>query len=306
MSTQRQLRRGTTAEVNAATPAAGELVMDTTLNQLCLGNGSLAGGIKIPMDSYTTTATAAGTTTLTVGSTYNQYFTGATTQTVTLPVTSTLALGRAFKFVNQSSGAVTINSSGGNAVLVLAANTSAIIVCILLTGTTAASWSVDYMVAPQMATNTVKGNITGGTANAADLTFAQLWGAMKLGGMQFQATGVNFNSANTDTAIAITIPTGFTRYRISSINLSGASASLTTATCGVFPSAAGAGTAIVASGTVISVSSASENTNSNSQALTIVSGANISFTHTTIYFRVQNPQGSAATGNVIVNIQPLS
>src|SRR5437762_7853966 len=42
---------------------------------------------------YTTTATAAATTTLTSASTYQQFFTGATTQTVQLPVVSTLALG---------------------------------------------------------------------------------------------------------------------------------------------------------------------------------------------------------------------
>lgn len=93
------------------------------------------------LEGYTTTATAAGTTTLTVASTYQQFFTGSTTQTVTLPVASTLVLGQSFLIVNNSTGLVTVNSSGGNAVLVLGGATSAVVTCILASGTTAASWS---------------------------------------------------------------------------------------------------------------------------------------------------------------------
>lgn len=93
------------------------------------------------VDGYATTATAAGTTTLTVTSAKNQYFTGTTTQTVTLPVTSTLVLGQSYKIVNNSTGLVTINSSGANEVIVLGSGW-AVITCILLTGTTAASWDV--------------------------------------------------------------------------------------------------------------------------------------------------------------------
>jgi hypothetical protein len=61
-----------------------------------------------------------------------------------LPATSTLVLGQQFLIVNNSTGAVTVNSSGANAVVVLAGSTSAVITCILTSGTTAASWSVSY------------------------------------------------------------------------------------------------------------------------------------------------------------------
>ena len=93
---------------------------------------------------YATTATAAGTTTLTVTSVQQQFFTGTTTQTVTLPVASTLVTGFSFIIVNNSTGAVTVNSSGGNAVVVMAAATRAIITCILASGTDAASWDYTY------------------------------------------------------------------------------------------------------------------------------------------------------------------
>lgn len=91
---------------------------------------------------YTTTATAAGTTTLTVTSTQTQYFTGSTTQTITLPVVSTLVLGQEYEFVNLSTGALTINSSGGNLVTTVSANNTVRVQVILITGTTAASWQV--------------------------------------------------------------------------------------------------------------------------------------------------------------------
>lgn len=123
----------TPSDVAAASAATASTVMlrDTNANTT----------VNNHLDGYTTTATAAGTTTLTVGSTRLQYFTGATTQTVTLPVTSTLVLGQQFEIVNLSSGAVTVNSSGGNLVKTVASNTAATVTCILTSGTSAASWS---------------------------------------------------------------------------------------------------------------------------------------------------------------------
>jgi hypothetical protein len=100
---------------------------------------------------YTTTATAAGTTTLTVASTRFQYFTGSTTQTCVLPVTSTLFTGLTYTIVNNSTGVVTVNSSGSNNVLVMGPGSTADFVCILTSGTSAASWSVrsQYANIPQ-------------------------------------------------------------------------------------------------------------------------------------------------------------
>lgn len=48
------------------TPAIGELVMDTTLGQLCLGDGVTAGGIKLPykeVGNWTPVLTLGGATT---------------------------------------------------------------------------------------------------------------------------------------------------------------------------------------------------------------------------------------------------
>lgn len=94
--------------------------------------------------NYNTTVTAAGITVLTAASAYYQFFTGSTTQTITLPVASTLITGHSFYIVNNSSGNITVQSSGGNNVQVMVAGTSALITCILNSGTTAASWFSDY------------------------------------------------------------------------------------------------------------------------------------------------------------------
>ena len=101
--------------------------------------------IDNPKLGYATTATAAGTTTLTVTSANQQFFTGTTTQTVVLPVTSTLALGMGYLIVNNSTGIVTVQSSGANAITTVDAGTSASFTCILTSGTTAASWNYEFV-----------------------------------------------------------------------------------------------------------------------------------------------------------------
>ena len=50
MPTQLQLRRGTTSQNNSFTGAAGELSVDTTLDQLRVHDGSTAGGIFVPVE----------------------------------------------------------------------------------------------------------------------------------------------------------------------------------------------------------------------------------------------------------------
>jgi hypothetical protein len=119
---------------------------DVTLNGVqTLTNKTLtAPVIDNPRIGYSTTATAAGTTTLTATSNFQQYFTGTSTQTVVLPVVSTLVLGASYYINNNSTGIVTVQSSGANTILALPGNTTAIFTVISTTGTTAASWDADY------------------------------------------------------------------------------------------------------------------------------------------------------------------
>lgn len=107
---------------------------------------------------YSTTATAAGTTILTVGSNQQQYFTGSTTQTVQMPVASTCVVGQYWSIINNSTGAVTIQSSGANTILVLAASSETVVTCILASGTTASSWTTSPAVSGS-------GTVNSGTVN---------------------------------------------------------------------------------------------------------------------------------------------
>lgn len=216
--------------------------------------------INNALEGYATTTTAAGTTVLTVSSTKQQYFTGSTTQTVTLPVTSTLVLGQQYQIVNNSSGAVTVNSSGGNLVQTVAANSSVTVTVILTTGTTAASWSVAYLTATGTGTVTsVSGTTnritsTGGTTPVIDISASYVGqssittlGTIGTGtwqgtvvGSTYGGTGVNngastitlggslttvgaFTTSITSTATtAVTLPTSGTLYGTASGSITSA------------------------------------------------------------------------------------
>lgn len=129
-----KLAGGTGVNAPVANPTAGEYIAwDSSLNAAA-NNMSLG---------YATTATAAGTTVLTVASAAQQYFTGSTTQTVTMPVASTCRQGQSWVIVNNSTGVVTVQSSGGNSIIAMPANTNSTITCILNSGTSAASWNAE-------------------------------------------------------------------------------------------------------------------------------------------------------------------
>ncbi len=141
------------------TPASGVLTNCTGLPSAGLSDAASAATASVVakrdangncsfvnvIEGYTTTATAAGTTTLTVSSNADQYFTGSTTQTCTLPVASTLVNGQAWWITNNSTGAVTVQTSGGNTLIVLPGLTSAVVQCIDTSGGTGtASWKFQF------------------------------------------------------------------------------------------------------------------------------------------------------------------
>ena len=149
---------------------------------------------KSDIDSYTTTATAAGTTTLTVNSTRDQFFTGSTTQTVVMPVVSTLALGRTFHIVNESSGVVTVQSSGANTIQAMNANTILDLECILITGTGTASWYANY----RSKDNTTGGGSFTGPGSSTDNAVVRFNGAA---GDTVQNSGVIIDDTDNITGV---------------------------------------------------------------------------------------------------------
>jgi len=146
--------------VNANIAGTLSVTGSTTLTNPVINN------IKM---GYSTTATAAGSTTLTVSSNYRQFFTGTLAQTIVLPVTSTLVTGMAFEIENNSTGLLTVNSSGGNLVGTIPAGVCAHAVCIGTTLTTAADWDWDYI-----STSTITGTGANVLGTSPTITSATL------------------------------------------------------------------------------------------------------------------------------------
>jgi len=136
------------AGTTGLTPSTGSTGAITLAGTLALANGGTAAtsanAALNNLMGYTTTATAAGTTTLTAASSYKQYFTGTTTQTIVMPVVTTLALGRSYEIANNSTGILTVNSSGANLITTIPAGITGVLTCTAITGTTAASWHFEF------------------------------------------------------------------------------------------------------------------------------------------------------------------
>ena len=170
------------------TTARGDHVHPTDTSRAALASPTFTGTVTIPASAsislpkidnplvgYTTTASSATPIVLTVTSNQQQYITGSAAQTVTMPVVSTLTqLGQYWEIVNNSTLATTVNSSGANLIVSIPANSYAYVTCILLTGTTAASWNAQTRVtltAAQTLTNkTLTAPVISSIVNTGTLT----------------------------------------------------------------------------------------------------------------------------------------
>jgi len=225
-----------------STTAASNTDIDSTdINEGCAPSGinnairSLMAHLAVDYNAtqaYTTTATAAGTTTLTASSTLLQFFTGSTTQTVVLPVVSTLSTGQRYEIHNNSSGAITVNSSGGNLVATVPAGVTTVCTCILITGTTAASWDADIQgftstlpvaqggTGAATLTGVIKGNgtsaitaATAGTDYVAPATATSFTAKQTFTGATGSLASAFINATETST-ISATAATGTINYDV--------------------------------------------------------------------------------------------
>lgn len=117
---------------------------------------------------------------------------------------------------------------------------------------------------------------------------------------------VDFNAGSADTVFPVALPPGFTRYRVDSVRISGATHTLVTATAGLFTAAAGGGVVVVTGGSAITVSATAEDTNNNAQAMTVIDQDTRSLNDANLYFRVATAEGAAAKATVTIVINPLS
>lgn len=110
-----------TAGTDYTTPTGTESLTNKTINSSTIGATTPLAGTFTQLayvndaPGITTTATAAGTTTLTNTATFYQRFTGSTTQTVKLPDETTISAGVAYVIDNDSTGNITLQDSAGGA-----------------------------------------------------------------------------------------------------------------------------------------------------------------------------------------------
>jgi hypothetical protein len=128
---------------SAATPTAVSLLSTATASSVPIRDANANFAVNSLVEGFTSTATAAGTTTLVVGSSQFQQFTGSTTQTVVLPSATTLQVGQSFFITNRSSGIVTVNMNGGSLLQSMAAG-SFLLATVTNIGTSAGTWDAAY------------------------------------------------------------------------------------------------------------------------------------------------------------------
>lgn len=130
---------------SSATPTAVGMTAAPTASNVVIRDANANARFNNVGRNLTTTATAAGTTTLTVSSSFLQQFTGTTTQTVVLPDATTLSVGHSFLITNRSTGTVTVNANGGGLVQTMAA-ASQTLVTVVTNGTAAGTWDSAYSI----------------------------------------------------------------------------------------------------------------------------------------------------------------
>ena len=119
---------------------------------------------------YTTTVTSGTAQTIDVNANRSRFYTGSTAQTVILPVASTLALGMAYEFHNNSTAVLTIQSSGLNTVATVPPLTTVQVTCILTSGTDATSWDYDFTGQNSVPIRKVAGTVSLTVATPAAIT----------------------------------------------------------------------------------------------------------------------------------------
>ena len=183
------------------------------------------------IEGYLEVVSTAGSTILTDASASKIRVTGTLTQTIVLPDVTTLHLGWFYVITNDSTGTLTVQSSGLNSIITVVANTSVLVQCVLDTGTTAASWMADYV-----GFSTTTG--TGAVVRSASPTFSGTLTAAAISGSSYVKGGYTALAAGT-----LAMALGTNRVVKVTPNASG------TLTTTVSPSGSTANVIIVTSGT---------------------------------------------------------
>jgi hypothetical protein len=129
---------------DASDTLVGKATTDTLTNKTLTGPTLTLPIVNNTKQGYSTTATASGTTTLTVNSNYAQFFTGTAAQTLVLPAPETMTLGMQYLIVNNSTGTLQVNAANTAVTATVIGGIAVLITCVDTTaGGGATSWSVE-------------------------------------------------------------------------------------------------------------------------------------------------------------------
>ena len=186
---------------SAATPTAVGMVSTATASTVLFRDGNANAQMNNLIENMRTTATAAGTTTLTVADAKTQQFTGSSTQTLVLPNATTLQNGTQYYVMNRSTGAVTVNMNGGTLLQTLAASSFALFT-LISNGTAAGTWDSAYSSGGGSGTVTTVSVVTAngfaGTVANAGTTPAITLTTTITGVLKGNGTAISAATAGTD------------------------------------------------------------------------------------------------------------
>lgn len=219
---------GTTGACGVSGVAGSTATSTPTASTAAAWDASVNMSANAFFEKFTTTATAVGTTTMTITSTQIQEWTGSTTQTIKLPTTGVPA-GAQYLFINDSTGIITIQSSGANTIITLAAGTACVLTALVATPTTAANWSFQYVsvVAATGKKATISNNLTFAGTDGTTMTFPSTTSTVMtlastdtITGAKTFSTAPVLNALPTGTAVASAATASTLASRDSSGNLS--------------------------------------------------------------------------------------
>ena len=300
MSEQLQLRRGNAAAIAANAGALGEVFVDTDNKRLVLQDGSTTGGFpaaklaEVVTNARMAVSDAAYTALATDRMVAYTALTAA--RTVTLPAASAFPTGTKLLVVDESgacsaTNTITVARAGSDTI-----NGAASAVIAMAYGYVAleSNGSSKWTVVEQPA-----GGLSGALAPASGGSGV----AAKALPFVVSALGVNANSV-ADTAIAIPLPSGFTKYRVAQVTALNPSTSLSVANGALYTAASGGGVAVCSPQALSGLTTNAANSAGNAVDLSLALAAATFFTAATLYFRITTAQGSAATVDVVIEIQP--
>jgi hypothetical protein len=153
-----------------------------------------SGSTSPNVQGYATTVTSGGTTVLTATSKVQQYFTGTSSQTVTLPDPTTLVLGQYFEFVNTTLyNSVVIQDFQSNVYLTLTPSLAITRLVVVNVSNSTGSWDIRFAQVPTVSVFTSGSGTYGVPQNASYLIVECLGGG---GGGAGSATVVASNGGS--------------------------------------------------------------------------------------------------------------